>query len=99
MLIDESMTEAVTHPIWATSITMFSSSVTQTGVQKRDKRIKSEKERKRSESRQSWPGVCLCEMYSIGFDMYPLTKCMCQGDEQELVGSLMACLLIMRLVG
>jgi len=57
MLKDESMTEAVTHPIWATSVTTFSSSVTQIGVQKRDKRIKSEKEINRSESRQSWSGV------------------------------------------
>lgn len=77
-------------------------------MQKRDKRIQSEKGINRSEGRQSWSGVgqfngfecvCLCEMNSIGFDMYPLTECMCQGDEQELVGSLMACLLITRLVG
>lgn len=57
MLKDESMTEAVTHPIQATSVATFSSSVTHTGVQKRDKRIRSEKEINRSESRQSWSGV------------------------------------------
>ncbi len=50
-------TEAVTHPIQATSVA-YSSAVTHTGVQKRDKSIRSEKEINRSESRQSWSGVC-----------------------------------------
>lgn len=57
MLKDESMAEAVTHPVQATSVATFSLSVTHTGVQKRDKRIWSEKEINRSESIQSWSGV------------------------------------------
>ncbi len=58
MLKDESMTEAVTHPIQATSVAAYSSAVTHTSVQKRDKSIRSEKDINRSESRQSWSGVC-----------------------------------------
>lgn len=72
--------------------------------------IRGEKGINRSEHRQSWSGmgrfngfisvcVCVCEMFAMCFDMYPHTECMCQGDEQELVGPLMACLLITRRVG
>ncbi len=39
-------------------VAAYSSAVTHTGVQKRDKSIRSEKEINRSESRQSWSGVC-----------------------------------------